>query len=350
MNITTETKNLTPFLRISDPEEHITFGYYSNNSWVDDHRLVLARFRAEDPARWDSHNGYGDLTLVDIRDGSEQELVETGVFSYVVHGTTLYYLKPRTTLWAMDLTTGAVREICRGENMDLPHMTRDGRYLCWNGFREGHIGSGWRVDLVTGEVVRIFEKPFAEPFPEANHVMISPTDPDLLFFSHEGDTHYVSNRLWLARLGEQPRNIAKQRLNEDGDLGDCFGHECWAPDGKGLWFVKYPCSPTPPRGVCYVDIETGESEVRYTGFPYWHASASPDGRFVAADTQGAPTSSVVLIDLAKGTETELVQAHINWVHPCHPHPMFSLDCTKLCFHELDEKGKVTVGILDISQL
>ena len=193
----------------------------------------------------------------------------------------------------------------------------------------------------------MFTKKFAPPFTVSNHMMLSPTDPDTIFFSHEGVTFYVSNRLWIAKLGEEPRNIAKQKLNADGDLGDCFGHECWAADGKGLYFVKYPCSPEPPRGLCYVDLATNEVKMLFSKFPYWHVSADNGGRYLAADTQSGDRSWVCLADMKTGEEIQLADCRINWVHPCHPHPHFNTNDTKLAFHELVDAGQVVVGIMDV---
>ena len=57
----------------------------------------------------------------------------------------------------------------------------------------------------------------------------------------DGNSHYVTNRLeCCADIGKQTdKNIAKQDMDENGCLTECFGHEIWAPDGKGLYFVKY---------------------------------------------------------------------------------------------------------------
>ena len=35
----------TPYLACGDGEGHFTFGYYSNNSWVDDDRIILSYSR-----------------------------------------------------------------------------------------------------------------------------------------------------------------------------------------------------------------------------------------------------------------------------------------------------------------
>jgi len=119
----------------------------------------------------------------------------------------------------------------------------------------------------------------------------------------------------------------------------------WAPDGKGLYFVKYLCLPTPPRGICYVDVQTGKAELLYTGYRYWHVGVSEDGRYLTADTQtGKDYSEVVLIDLNDNSETVIDKAKTNWTHPCHPHPQISPDNKKVVYTALNEKGRTCVKV------
>lgn len=353
MIFSTETGNLTPFLRLSDPVYHYTFGYYSNNSWVNDHQIILGRFKSSDPTKPlpDSSRevpGETQLVLADLEKQTET-LLPLPFTDFVVHQNHLYYVKGGQTLCHMDLDSGAQSELCTSPRMSFPHMTADGNYLNWHQLgTETEPDTGMRINLKTGAITKFFEKRFSKPFSTANHMMICPTNPDLMFFSHEGTTEYVSNRLWLASPGKEPFHIAKQELNKSGDLGDCFGHECWAPDGKGLYFVKYPCSPEPPRGICYVTLDDPDAhQILYSKYRYWHVSASPNGRYLGSDTQDGDYSGVCLIDQETGTEQMLVKARCNWVHPCHPHPHFNPGSTGFAFHELDEQGQVTVGIIHV---
>jgi Tol biopolymer transport system component len=350
MNFTIQNGLNCQYLQLSDPEYHYTFGYYSNNSWVDDHRIVMYRFKSPDPAKpTETLPESKSVVLVDLNAQTETVLQGPDSNNYVVHGTKLYYMIDSSVLYCMDVDSGETREICRGKRMSFPHMSADGKFLNWHQTgTDEEPDTGIRVNVETGETVTMFSKRFAPPFPVSNHMMICPTDPDLLFFSHEGNTFYVSNRLWLAPLGKEPFNIAKQYLNADGDLGDCFGHECWAADGKGLYFVKYPCSPESPRGLCYVSLDNpDEAKVLYSKYKYWHVSVAPNGRYLAADTQDKGYSGVCLVDMETGKEEMLTKTKTNWRHPCHPHPHFNPSCTKLAFHELDENGQIVVGFFDI---
>ena len=78
--------------------------------------------------------------------------------------------------------------------------------------------------------------------------------------------------------------VLQVTVDINGNLAECFGHESWAPHGKGMYFVKYPVSPQPPKGICYVDLKTREISLLYSGFPYWHVGVSENNRFLLADT------------------------------------------------------------------
>ncbi len=336
----------TPFLRLHDSVYSYSFGYYTNNMWLDSRRLILSR--SEDFYR----PGPVELILVDLEQQSETPLglLCQNPYDYVVSGTLLYYVYDHT-LFAYSLTDGTRRALCHQNGMYFPHITADGRMINWMlnpSEKEQRPILGVTLDLTDADAEPqvVITKTFARPFRDIGHVMVSPTDPDLLFFCHEGTTEYISNRLWLQPRGGTPYPIAPQKLNRTGDLGDCFGHECWAPDGKGLYFVKYSCSPEPPRGICYVDIAQNQVELLYQKYPYWHVCCSPDDRWLASDTQSGSYSGVCIINRLTGEESMPVRANSNWQHPCHPHPQFNPVSDRLCFHDLYE-GRVSVGILSL---
>ena len=341
--------NETEYIRISDEGFNYTCGYYSQNRWVDDERLVLLRYRN---LPQDKFYGCAELILLNLNDGTHKVLVQQENkmnITNVVYGNMLYYADD-DLLCSINIDTLEKNVICRSaEPIDLPHMTSDGRYINWSFENAKNGQTCYRVDLETGEVIEMFKKSFLKPFDVANHMMICPTNPDLMFFSHEGDARYITNRLWLAPLGEECYNIAPQRLDENGNLIDCFGHESWGADGKGLYFVKYKCSPSRPNGIGYVDVKTRQSDILYTNYDYWHVSAAPNGKYLAADldSTGTGVSGVCLIDVVNNTEKLLVRVRNNNKHPGHPHPQFNPSCNKICFNEVIDENTVTVGIINI---
>jgi len=358
MKIINDVVNGYPIRYITDDTYHYSFGYYSANKWVDDHRLVLVRSTEPELKKFSQH---AELVLVDVEKETETFLCTLPpspdraygsgyTEGYVVNGCDLYYLckgENGDSLWHMNVETRKPRKLYAHPNdLYFPHITADGRFLNLeiHPANDSEEYTCVRVDTASGESEILFRKRFQKPLPEVTHVMISPTDPDTVFFCHEGNTFYISNRLWLYTKDKGMFPLAKQRLDEEGNLGDCFGHECWAPDGKGLWFIKYRCSPTPPRGICYVSIEGEQTDVQYQKYPYWHVCCAPNGRFLAADTQSDSYSGVCFVDTATGQETLVHQAGTTWQHPTHPHPSFSLDSSLLIFHEWKNE-KVALGLV-----
>ena len=176
--------------------------------------------------------------------------------------------------------------------------------------------------------------------------MISPTDENILFFAHEGDTRSVYDRLWIFdKRDGTVRNIAPQEVDAEGLPVDCFGHEAWAHDGRGLYFVKFRESRT-DSGICYVDIEGDSAQLLYTGYDYWHVGASSSGRFLTADTRnlGNDRSGVVIIDRGTGEEILIDTPTVTFRHPCHPHPQLSPGDKGLLYHYKNEYGRCAVRI------
>lgn len=64
-----------------------------------------------------------------------------------------------------------------------------------------------------------------------NHLLFSPTDPDVLMFCHEGPWHKV-DRIWTVRTdGSALTKVHSRTMNME-----IAGHEFWAPDGKTIWY------------------------------------------------------------------------------------------------------------------
>jgi Tol biopolymer transport system component len=125
------------------------------------------------------------------------------------------------------------------------------------------------------------------------------------------------------------------------------GHEIWAFDGSGLYFVKYAHSPDKPTGVYFAD-KRGERHAFVNGdYTYWHVGVSPDDRYAAADTQEPGRSRIVLIDTATKQSKLLCELPCRGVHPGHPHPSFSPDSRKVTFTFSDEQDTLWVGVMDI---
>lgn len=341
-----EVKNI---FEISDSTYHYAAGYYTTNKWLDNDTIVIAR--SECPEMF-SYSAPVELVKVCL---STKEITllcsdAAGHECFGVHGKNVYYTDGKRLilldsfsgekLVLLDLSSTADGKDYR---LTMPDITSDGKYISVLYQRKDMPSIFYLVDSKNGNIRYSFEKEFARPFDLANHGMVCPTNPDVMFFAHEGQTRYVSNRLWIYNAKNNDMyNLAKQHLDENGILGDCFGHEMWAPHGKGMYFVKYPCSPVPPRGICYVDLETRKTEILYSSYPYWHVGVSHNNRYLLSDTQTNDIDSkVVVIDREDNTETVIDEVKVK-VHPAHPHPQMSPDNKKVIYTTIDHEGRIYI--------
>ena len=333
-------------IEIISDEYSYTSGYFTANKWVDSDTIILGRAKKNE-------NKEMEIVKYSVSSNEMTVLDDSGSSDWVVFGDKVYsnngftiseidvQTKEKKIIYTDEYCTKCKEEgTVKGEvnRMNGVHITGDGKYVSVYVIKQKT--SFLRINVATGECEEFFTIGFEAPFAVADHLMPCPTNNDLYFFAHEGITFYVSNRLWLYDIKEKKAwNIAKQRMDSDGNLGDCFGHEMWAKDGKGLYFVKYICSPLKDKGICYADVLTGKSELCYSGFNYWHVSTSEDRMFLASDTQtGKDYSEVIAIDKSDNSETLIDEALTNWTHPCHPHPQYSPDSSKLVYNVLNKKA------------
>ncbi len=112
-----------------------------------------------------------------------------------------------------------------------------------------------------------------------NHLLFSPTDPNLLMFCHEGPWHKV-DRIWTIRL-----NTAKvTKIHTRTMAMEIFGHEFWSADGKTIWYDLQT-----PRGedfwVAGYNVDTGARTWYHLQRNEWsiHFNVSRDGKLFCGD-------------------------------------------------------------------
>jgi oligogalacturonide lyase len=118
-----------------------------------------------------------------------------------------------------------------------------------------------------------------------NHVQMSPTDPTLIMYCHEGPWHKV-DRIWTIRTDGSNRKLMHER-SMDMEIA---GHEFFSADGKTIWYDLQ----TPKYKVFWlagVEIATGKRTRYSVDRAEWsvHFNASPDGTLFAGDG-GGPAS------------------------------------------------------------
>jgi oligogalacturonide lyase len=115
-----------------------------------------------------------------------------------------------------------------------------------------------------------------------NHVQMSPADPGLIMYCHEGPWHKV-DRIWTIRADGSNRRLMHKRTMEM----EIAGHEFFSPDGKTIWYDLQ----TPKSQVFWlagVDVETGHQTRYSVARSEWsvHFNVSRDGRLFAGDGGG----------------------------------------------------------------
>lgn len=138
----------------------------------------------------------------------------------------------------------------------------------------------YTIDVASGDVKIVYESN-----DWLNHVQMSPTDPSLIMYCHEGPWHKV-DRIWTIRTDGSNRKLMHERTMEM----EIAGHEFFSADGKTVWYDLQ----TPKYKVFWlagVEIARGMRTRYSVDRAEWsvHFNISPDGKLFAGDG-GGPNS------------------------------------------------------------
>ena len=138
----------------------------------------------------------------------------------------------------------------------------------------------YTLNVKTGELKTIYRST-----DWLNHVQMSPTDPALIMYCHEGPWHKV-DRIWTIRTDGSQRQLMHNRTMDM----EIAGHEFFSADGKTIWYDLQ----TPKSQVFWlagVEIATGKRTRYSVEREHWsvHFNQSPDGTMFAGDG-GGPNS------------------------------------------------------------
>lgn len=163
----------------------------------------------------------------------------------------------------------------------------------------------YTIDIKTGT----FRKIYTEN-DWTNHLQMSPTDPNLIMFCHEGPWHF-NDRVWTIRTdGTGLRLLHERTMNME-----ISGHEFFAADGKTVWYDLQ----TPKSSVFWVagvELATGHRTWYNVDRKDWsvHYNVSSDGKLFAGDG-GGPNSVA-----ARSPDGETLQPPGNgqWIYLFRP--------------------------------
>lgn len=284
--------------------------------------------------------------------------------------TNLFFYTKGREAYLYDINTQKTRLI--GENPDgrafygPPSMTFDGKTasVYWKD-EEGKTRNAGLFDLETGEFTKILSPEqvmdiFEAPQNFFDHPILNPQDKNTVFFNRGNDT-YIPDRMYLLDVPTgNIKNMYQQQMMPDGSLGEAIGHESWSFDGEWMYFVKYsaPFSKLEPMGIMRVSKDCSQYEYVNTDHPFWHASPSPDGKWVVGDYflieegNGRLKSKVAICNVETGESQVLAEFYISGQHPAHPHPAFSFDGKKICFTVLGDEDEFNckAAVMDVSDI
>jgi oligogalacturonide lyase len=164
-----------------------------------------------------------------------------------------------------------------------------------------------------------------------NHVLIHPTNPDLILYCHEYTD--LPDRMWLlnAATGENAP-IAGQAADE------WYEHEFWSWDGTRVYFHGGAVNDDQVGFCGWYDLATGKQQKFFhhtQGRSYGHYNLHPDGRSMVTDGEGQP-GCISKVHLGDGAQIfEPLCRHDTYKYGddqrCHPHPSFTPDESRVIF-------------------
>jgi len=130
------------------------------------------------------------------------------------------------------------------------------------------------VDLRSGTL-----NPILHSTDWVNHLLFSPTDPQLLMYCHEGPWQKV-DRIWTIHTDGTQNTLMHRRTM----AMEIAGHEFWSPDGKSIWYDLQ----TPKGEVFYLagyELSTGQRTWYHLERNEWsiHFNVSRDGTLFCGD-------------------------------------------------------------------
>lgn len=184
------------------------------------------------------------------------------------------------------------------------------------------------------------------------HAQFSPTDPDLMLLVQEGWVDYRTGgkipasekRLWLLRRGKKAEPLLSVKPSHTQ------GHEFWAADGQGVWFVDYAA------GTGRVSLATGKAEIIWPGGTC-HSHADASGQYLVGDIGPFTWDAgcrVAFYNTRTRKEVNIVSAlppppYARKAYHLDPHPQFCLD-GRYIVYTTTVLGRVDVALVPVEGL
>ena len=160
-----------------------------------------------------------------------------------------------------------------------------------------------------------------------SHTLISPTNPELVLYCHEGKWQRVEQRMWLASTdGSSNKPLRPEEKSEVA-----IGHEYWMMDGLHVGYqVQVPGGP---KSLGIADVRDGSFHEYATPYRDGHTQASHAGSlFVGDGSEKEPFISLYELKDGQLTGRHLFRHGSSFSQQYwHPHPSFAPDDSTILF-------------------
>ncbi len=321
---------------------HTIRPYFGNYAFLPDNSGMLCGTADGSFYRYDFTDGkltYLDRTVLWIKSvGAEYSSAislqlavnpETGNVFYLQYNQAgnrvLYKMNPKT------LEKTELYEITRTDMVVQTMPTYDERYVSYEiGGYAGETAVLGVIDLQTKEIYGSCTVSGADGHYGINHVIINPTNPNLILFHSEYDNTHVLN-------------LANGTVKTYENQYDKSTHAIWAYGGEYITATEFN------GGTKYYTVMTAELEWASTtsSFNCAHAMCDASLTWAVGDSSG-----IVLKNMSTGAETVLVSASdvgapINNTlnHPFHGHPEITADGSLISWGHRTDSGVLGVAWL-----
>ncbi len=334
------------------PGTNVNIPYINELTTVDGENIVLM-------AGVDKQYGTGHPVVYNRKTGKTVtvDMNDVRFFAQVLSEKNILYYTSGDRIYSYDINKKEKKIVWEKKSggyhiQEIPTITRDGRYLCvfWGteiSYAPNHIGI---LDTETGEMKTYLNQKWVDdnlygPDPcFVGHVIINPVDPTIVQFLHGGGNH-VEDRMWFLDTKTGKTWIAPDMSKKFSyDFAEHCVHWVWSFDGKKVYYCRMTTLVGAQTGVVYYDFENQDETVHLVddSYAYAHAVPSCDDTMLVGDTHrtstdGSYKSDVVLYDKVSGFPRLLAYNNCWQNHPCHSHPVFSVDGTTVFYNTSDEE-------------
>lgn len=365
-----DSKTGVEVFRLTDGRGNTIHPYFTQNLMTPDGNTILLT---------SDRTGQWQLYALDIGEGELTQL--TGDAWISPHAPCLDGVNRIAYYWSSNMLksvnidtfeTEVIYSAPEGFRPGILSITPDGRYLAF-AYVENLPVSTLRGRIYSDMLERMYQRPRSVvmridlPRREAlavwgeaawiSHVNISPVDPNIILFCHEGRWHLVQ-RMWIVRADTHeiwPLVVQKKYLER-------AGHEFFASDGRVVAQYARRDSPSSKEWIHYdIFVNPDGSALKKYRYPArgpGHIKTNSkcthavgDRGFISKDfAEGGAYISLIKYEDGVARLKLLCRHNTSWLSQrSHPHPIFTPDDANVIFTS-DMEGTCNVYMVPVEKI